>query len=238
MVAGVVEHAHGRFVGGHHLDEMVQEGQERVLPFARAGLPEDLPAGVVDRAKDRQLVVVARGGHCQRLPLAPPDLCQGGVGMDFALVPRVHVDQMEALSSGSFGRSNRFFWSHSKTCWAAATAARSCRWVRSWRGRRATKPSACTTRGTVTTLTAMPRSRCSSAWRSRRVQTVTGSPYACGPRSRASSTQARSSAVSLGGRPPRDRSASPSRPALTKRSCQTWTRYADVWNSRATLASV
>src|SRR5689334_22406692 len=140
MVAGVVEHEHGRFVGGQHLDEMVQEGPERVLPFARARLPEDLPAGVVDRAKDRKLVVVARGGHCQRLPLAPPHLCQVGVGMDFALV---HVDQMEVLSSGSFGRSNRFFWSHSKTGWAAATAARSCRWVRSWRGRRETKPSAC-----------------------------------------------------------------------------------------------
>lgn len=59
VVAGVVEHDHGRFVGRQRLNEVVQQGHERVLPLARAGLPEDVPAGVVDRAKDGAFVVVA-----------------------------------------------------------------------------------------------------------------------------------------------------------------------------------
>jgi hypothetical protein len=128
VVAGVVEHEHGRFGRRQGLGEVVQEGYECGLLFARARLPEDLPTHIVDRAKDGELVVVAGRGHLQRLPFAPPDLCQVGVGMDFALV---HVDQMESVSSGSLGLSSCFFWSQSKTCLAAATAARSCRWVRS-----------------------------------------------------------------------------------------------------------
>lgn len=120
VVAGMIEHEHGRLAWGQHRDEVVQEGHERGLVFARAGVPDDLAAGIVNRTKDRERVVVARGRYLQRLPLALPDLCQVGVGMDFALV---HVDQMESLSSGSLGLSSCFFWSHSRTSLAAATAA-------------------------------------------------------------------------------------------------------------------
>src|SRR6516225_2172322 len=108
VVAGVVEHEHGWFALWQRLGEVVEEGHERGLVLAPARLPEDLPTGVVDGAKDRKLVVVACCRHLQRLPFALPDLCQVGVGMDFALV---HVDQMESLSSGSSGLSSRFFWS-------------------------------------------------------------------------------------------------------------------------------
>lgn len=61
--AGVVEHEHGRFAWRQRGDEVVEDGHERALPFARARLPDDLPAGVVDGANDRELVVVARRGN-------------------------------------------------------------------------------------------------------------------------------------------------------------------------------
>lgn len=68
------------------------------------------------------------------------------------------------------------------------------------------------------------------------LQTVMGKSYACGPRSNASSSHARSASLRACGRPPRGRSTSPARPSRAKRSCQTWTRYAEVCSKRAALA--
>jgi hypothetical protein len=57
--AGIVEHHHGWRALRQCRDEVVEEGSERGLAFARARLPDDLPPGKVDRAKDRELLVVA-----------------------------------------------------------------------------------------------------------------------------------------------------------------------------------
>ena len=112
VVAGVVEHEHGRFAWRQPGDEVVEEGHERALPFARARLPADLPAGVVDGAKDRDLVVVAppAAGTFSGCPLRRQTIARVGVNMDFTLVPEVHGDQMEALSSGSLGLSSCLFF--------------------------------------------------------------------------------------------------------------------------------
>ncbi len=50
----------------------------------------------------------------------------------------------------------------------------------------------------------IPRSRCTSACKSRMLQTVTGSPYGCGPCSSACRRKARCCSPSFGGRPRRD----------------------------------
>jgi hypothetical protein len=123
VVANVVEDQHNWFVGGQRLGKVVVEGSERGFSFARADLPEDLARGVVDGAKDRALLILAGRRNPQWSPLALPDFCQVGVGVDFALV---HVDQVKVLTAvqiGSSERSNRFFGSQSSTCLAAATAA-------------------------------------------------------------------------------------------------------------------
>ncbi len=123
VVADVVEDQHDGVVGGQCLGQVVEEGSEGGCSFAGAELPEDLARRVVDGAKDRTFLILAGGGNPQWSPLALPDFCQVGVGVDVALV---HVDQVKSLTSvqiGSSERSNRFFWSQSSTCLAAATAA-------------------------------------------------------------------------------------------------------------------
>jgi hypothetical protein len=120
VIAHVVEDEHGWCVGGQRLCQVLEEGAEGGLSLARAHLPEHLARRIVDGAKHRELLVLTcrRNPHC--LPLAPPDLCQVRVGVDFAFV---HVDQMESLSSGSFGLSSCFFGSQPSTCLAVAIAS-------------------------------------------------------------------------------------------------------------------
>jgi hypothetical protein len=104
-----VEEQYAGFVGSQRLCQVLEEGEQGRFPRACTRLPEDVPAGIVDRADHGELVILTCRRNPQCLPFAPPDRCQLRVGVDFALVPRVHVDQRQSLSSGSFGLSSWFF---------------------------------------------------------------------------------------------------------------------------------
>lgn len=123
VVAGIIEHHHCRLTLRQRLGEVVEESCKGRLILAPARLPDQLPTRIIHRPEHGELVILASRWDLQWAPFAPPDLCQVGVGVDLRVV---HIDQME-----SSGLSNRFFWSQSRTCLAAATASRSWRCVRS-----------------------------------------------------------------------------------------------------------
>lgn len=128
VIADVVEHDHRRHMGRQRRSEVVGKLHGRLLPLARSRPPNHLPRCVVHRAEHRDLAALARRRDAQRLSLTAPDLCQVRIGVDFTFI---RIDQTR-----SFGVGSAFFCSHASTCAATATAARSCRWVKSWRGRR------------------------------------------------------------------------------------------------------
>src|SRR5262252_10070979 len=95
VVPNVVKHDHDSLIGGELVDELVEEGHEGVFAFARAERVADGTAGVVERAEDHELLILACGRDPHCLSLASPDLCQIGMGVDLALV---QVDQMGSCS--------------------------------------------------------------------------------------------------------------------------------------------
>lgn len=125
VVAAVVEDHDDLGLGERHC-QLVPEAHERGAVLRGAGAPHHPPGGVVQRAEDRELLVLARCRDPQGAATPPPDLRQLGVAMDLAFV---QVDEMELPGGGAFP-------SQANTSFADATAAWSCRWRRSCRGRR------------------------------------------------------------------------------------------------------
>src|SRR5262249_45443309 len=101
VVARVIEHRHNWLVRRERVGQLVEEGQKGSFILACVDVVDDAPTHGVQRAKDGTFMLVASGGNPHRLPAPPPDLCQRGMSVEFALV---HVDQME-----SSGRSSAFF---------------------------------------------------------------------------------------------------------------------------------
>src|SRR5665648_126567 len=107
--------------------ELVQKRGEGGAALLRLGLPDHLTRAIVERPEDRAALVGA-GRHLHRTAPSLPDLCQVGTSVEGTFI---HVDKPESR----FGK-RPLFWSSARTCLAEATASASCRWVRSWRGRR------------------------------------------------------------------------------------------------------
>ena len=102
--ADVSEHDH-HVRRGKGVAKLLEKRGEGLFALAFAELLDDLSTGIVERAKDDELAILSSGGNPHCLSLAPPDLCQVRVGVDFTLV---HIDQMGSSrgskSSGSSGR--------------------------------------------------------------------------------------------------------------------------------------